>query len=183
MMDRATDCGATGGTVLRFAVAAPGRLLVSHAAMAVTAITHDPRVLESAMHAWCIAWSNTVCESGYCRSCPGAPVGQRFHVGRRGGDAVWHRRSDLRIPPSGNRRQAQSSRMSSRTCGAGQLADAPPSRKSRVRELRADAVKVRRPRTSGVGAKRRTLHSVEHSSTLTNVTAGQCAPCQKVAQF
>ena len=34
---------------------------------------------------------------------------------------------------------------------------APPSRKSHVRELRADAVKVRRPRESGVGAKRRTL--------------------------
>ena len=62
-----------------------------------------------------------------------------------------------------------------------------PSRKSQVRELRADAVKVRRPRApgwaSGVGAKRRTLHGVEHSSTLTNVTAGQRAPCQKVAQI
>jgi len=58
-----------------------------------------------------------------------------------------------------------------------------PSRKSQVRELRADAVKVRRPRASGVGAKRRTLHGVEHSSTLTNVTAGQRAPCQNVAQI
>jgi hypothetical protein len=47
-----------------------------------------------------------------------------------------------------------------------------PARKSQGRELRADAVKVRRPRASGVGAKRRTLHGVEHSSTLTHVTAG-----------
>jgi hypothetical protein len=46
-----------------------------------------------------------------------------------------------------------------------------PARKSHVRELRADAVKVRRPRVSGVGAKRRTLYGVEHSSTLTHVTA------------
>jgi len=58
-----------------------------------------------------------------------------------------------------------------------------PARKSQGRELRADAVKVRRPRArapnaaaalgwaSGVGAKRRTLYGVEHSSTLTNVTA------------
>ena len=59
----------------------------------------------------------------------------------------------------------------------------PPARKSQGRELRADAVKVRRPRASGVGAKRRTLHGVEHSSTLTNVTAGPYAPDQNVAQI
>ena len=44
---------------------------------------------------------------------------------------------------------------------------------AKVHELRADAVKVRRPRVSGVGAKRRTLHGVEHSATLEPVMAGQ----------
>ena len=32
-----------------------------------------------------------------CRSCPGASVRLALHVGRREGDAVWHRRSDCRI--------------------------------------------------------------------------------------
>jgi len=50
-------------------------------------------------------------------------------------------------------------------------------RKSHVRSLRADnAVKVRRPRACGTGVKRRTFYGVQHSSILTNVTAGQHAP-------
>jgi hypothetical protein len=41
------------------------------------------------------------------------------------------------------------------------------------RELSAGAVKARRPRVSGVGAKRRALHGAEHSSRLEPVMAGR----------
>ncbi len=101
-----------------------------------------------------------------------------LHVGRREGDAVWHRRSDRRIPP-----RETVVKLSHHECAEQASTQGRPSRKSQVRELRADAVKVRRPRASGVGAKRRTLHGVEHSSTLTNVTAGQHTLGQKVAQI
>ena len=58
-----------------------------------------------------------------------------------------------------------------------------PSGKCQVRELRADAVKVRKPRVSGVGAKRRTLYGVEHSATLERVMAGQHLRAHNVAQI
>ena len=44
-----------------------------------------------------------------------------------------------------------------------------------IPELRAGAVKARRPRVSGVGAKRRALHGAEHSSMLVDVMANVAA--------
>ena len=92
-----------------------------------------------------------------------------LHIGRREGDAVWHRRSDRRIP-----RRETVVNLNRIACAQRRSVQrlARPSRKSQVHELRADAVKVRRPRASGVGAKRRTLYGVEHSATLVCVMAG-----------
>ena len=49
-------------------------------------------------------------------------------------------------------------------------------------ELRAGAVKVRRPRGSGVGAQRRTLHGAEHSSMLGRVMAPVSPRCQRTCR-
>ena len=113
---------------------------------------------------------------------PWGVVRSALHVGRREGDAVWHRRSDRRIPPHETvvKRSVINSVINvsvSRDIRTSPAHRPWPARKSQGRELRADAVKVRRPRASGVGAKRRTLDGVEHSSTLTNVPAAPaCRP-------
>ena len=126
---------------------------------------------ESARHCVRRRAERLVVSERCCRPCPWGVVRSALQVGRREGDAVWHRRSDFRIPPPRTVvklshcgcHHEHTEQASTRTR---------PARKSQGRELRADAVKVRRPRANGVGAKRRTLHGVEHSSILTSVTAG-----------
>jgi hypothetical protein len=91
---------------------------------------------------------------------------------RRG--VVGHRRDVRRIPPPWNRCQTQPSLGVNHLWCVRPDSCRRPSRKCRSSELGAGAVKVRRPRVSGVGAKRRTLHGAEHSSRLERVMAG-CA--------
>ena len=56
---------------------------------------------------------------------PWGVVRSALHVGRREGDAVWHRRSDRRIPPRETVvKRSVITCQSSRTCAAGQHADA-----------------------------------------------------------
>ena len=123
------------------------------------------------MHVWCDAGKNRLCESGCCRSCPGAPLDQHF----TSDDVKWMPcgigeviAEYRQVKPSSNSAMSVVSRVTT-----GHHVNA------KVHELRADAVKVRRPRVSGVGAKRRTLHGVEHSSTLTNVTAEPVRPVRR----
>ena len=58
-----------------------------------------------------------------------------------------------------------------------------PSRRCLVAALRADAVKVRRPRASGVEAERRTLYGVEHSAMLKCVMAGALIAVRTTRRF
>ena len=143
---------------------------------AVTAIVHDSRVpIDKAP---CAMSSRTfVVIERCCRPCPGASFDQRFTSGDVKGMPCGISEVIAEYRHAKPSSSAQSSRVSHHvsilTDFRGRPARRPrPARKSQVRELRADAVKVRRPRVSGVGAKRRTLYGVEHSSTLTNVTAG-----------
>jgi hypothetical protein len=92
-----------------------------------------------------------------CQPCLGASFDQRFTSGdMKGmpcgiGEVIEEYRHEKpsssacqsRVSPHGRAQQASTQTR--------------PARESHVRELRADAVKVRRPRGSGVGAKRRTL--------------------------
>jgi hypothetical protein len=115
---------------------------------------------------------------------PKGVVRSGLHIGRCEGDAEWHRRSHFRIPPRETVVKIIITNVTTTTVRSRAADGCRPSRKSRVRGLRADAVKVRRPAPRGpqrgsrvgvgqrVGAKRRTLYGVEHSSTLRNVTAG-----------
>ena len=105
----------------------------------------------------------------------GAPVGQRFTSG------------DVKGMPCGisevvpeYRRENHSSitecRSESGALVSGSAGRPPPSRKSYVRSGAQTPSRSARPRASEVGAKRRTLYGVEHSSTLRNVVGGEvCA--------
>ena len=54
---------------------------------------------ESARHVVCDAEQNVSCDCGMLSTVPWGVVRSALHVGRREGDAVWHQRSDRRIPP------------------------------------------------------------------------------------
>ena len=84
---------------------------------------------ESARHVVCDAEQNVCGDERCCGPCPGAPVRSALHIGRREGDAVWHQRSDRRIPPRETvvKRSFMNSFMNvsvTRTCAAGQHTDA-----------------------------------------------------------
>jgi hypothetical protein len=61
----------------------------------------------------CDAESNAAFGLGCCRSCPGGGGRSALHIGRCEGDAVWHQRSDRRLPPYGNGRQLGGARAQS----------------------------------------------------------------------
>ena len=117
-----------------------------------------------------------------CRPCPGASFDQRFTSGDMKGMPCGISEVIAEYRHAKPSSSAHSSRISSHGRAQQANTQARPARKSQGHELRADAVKVRRPRVSGVEAKRRTLYGVEHSSTLTHVTGGLVRG-QKVAQI
>ena len=127
--------------------------------------------------------SRTVCcDCEMLSTVPWGVVRSALHVGRREGDAVWHRRSDRRIPPCETVVKRLVITVITNV-GSRPARNAGRHVRAKFASCAQTPSRSAGPARSGVGAKRRTLHGVEHSSTLTNVTAGQHAPGQKVAQI
>jgi hypothetical protein len=108
---------------------------------------------------------------------PWGVVRSALHVGRREGDAVWHRRSDRRIPPRRTVvKRSVISAQSSCVSLTGRAHQASAQTMAGTQEPSSRAARRRRqgpqaPRQRGRSAAQN-LDGVEHRSTLTDVPVG-----------